>query len=62
MNIELNKMNILHRHIGGLEMVGVIDVDAPFLHRHIGGLETDAPVLDFGNHSSPPHRRRRNIC
>jgi len=32
---------MLHRHIGGLEIVNIIEYNSPALHRHIGGLETN---------------------
>ena len=36
---------ILHRHIGGLEIIIKIIIISVRLHRHIGGLETfNAPI------------------
>ena len=37
--VSLYPLSLLHRHIGGLEIIKMVEIDTDFLHRHIGGLE-----------------------
>ena len=50
---DLQGANLLHRHIGGLEIIAGAELLKTKLHRHIGGLENRGNRTDMGR---PLHR------